>query len=400
MPSKDADPNKLMVADDRAMHRACRRLRDAGSFGFDTEFIRERSYLPQLCLVQAATGGGVFIIDPLRVDVGEFWRLVVDAKLQKVVHAGSQDFELCHQHTGRAPANIFDVQVAAGLVGEGYPLSYEKLARAVLGVKLARSQAYSEWARRPLTTAQLRYAAADVAHLSALRDELGRRLTKLRRQGWMAEEMTAFEDAGLYACDTDQLWRRVRGHKGLRSRELAVLHRLAPIREAAARKDDTPPRSLLRDPVLTTIARRMPTTIGELRDTRGFPRPLARQIGHDIIEAVKEARALGLSELPSAIAPLQDDPADKMLTDLASAAGQALCTSNGVNHGLFATRDDYAQLVRAVGGARRRRSADGTPRLLTGWRKDFAGRMLKDMLTGRRTIRVTRAGGQPDLDIE
>ena len=101
----------------------------------------------------------------------------------------------------------------------------------------------------------------------------------------------------------------------------------------------------------------MPTTIGELRDTRGFPRPLARQIGHDIIEAVKEARALGLSELPSAIAPLQDDPADKMLTDLASAAGQALCTSSGVNHGLFATRDDYAQLVRAVGGARRRRSA-------------------------------------------
>lgn len=400
MPSKDADLNELMVADDRALRRTCRRLRDAGSFGFDTEFIRERSYLPQLCLVQAATAGEVFLIDPLRVDVGEFWRLVLDAKLQKVVHAGSQDIELCHQHTGRAPANVFDVQVAAGLVGVDYPLSYEKLARAVLGVKLARSQAYSEWTRRPLTAAQLRYAATDVAHLSALSDELDRRLTKLGRQTWMAEEMTALEDEGLYACDTDQLWRRVRGHKGLRSRELAVLQRLAPIREAAAQQEDTPPRSLLRDPVLIAIARRMPTTIGELKNTRGFPRPLARQIGHDIIEAVKEARALGLSQLPPAVAPKQDDPADKMLTDLASAAGQALCTSSGVNHRLFATREDYAQIVRAVGGARRRGSGDGTPRLLTGWRKDFAGRMLEDMLTGRRTIRVTRTDGQPNLDIE
>lgn len=396
MSADTSKPAEQMVTTDRQLQQVCKALREAGTFGFDTEFIRERSYLPQVCLVQAAAPGVVVMIDPFEVDMSPFWDLVLDATLEKIVHAGQQDLEMCYLHTGRAGANIFDVQVAAGMAGLPYPLSYEKLVRQVLGVRVPAGQTYSEWSRRPLTDSQLRYAVADVLHLTPLRNDLKGRLKALGRLGWLKEELRPWEEAEPYAGKGPGLWQRIRGWKALRPRQLAILREVAPVREEAARKADVPPRTLLRDEVLAGVARKTPRSIGELQAIRGFPRPLAKKIGRPLLAAVEKGLRVPEADLPRSAAPKEDDPVDRMLTDLAAAAGQSLCIDLKLDHGLFAVRSDYVQLVRAL------HHADGrsSPKLLTGWRKEFAGQTLLDMLTGRRALRVTGTPEVPHVKIE
>jgi len=386
-----------MVTDTAKLRRVCRALRAAGTFGFDTEFIRERSYLPQLCLIQAATADLVALIDPFEVDAGEFWALVTDPEVCKIVHAGTQDVEMCHLRTARTGANIFDVQVAAGLVGLGYPLSYGKLVHAVLGTKIPQDKSYSEWGRRPLTRGQLRYAVADVLHLNAIYKIFRKRLRKLGREAWMREEMKPLETTDLFECEPQDRWKRVQGWQRLNRRKLAVLRELAIWRDEGARKLDVPPRTFLRDRVLTTLARQMPLTLKDLRMTKGFPRPLAASDGKAVIEAIKAGSATAESNLPDWSPQKEETAVDKMLVDLASATGQALCISSDLSHSLFASRANYAGLVSAI---RCGNPDPRTLRLLTGWRKKFAGRKLKEMLAGQRTIKVAGKPGFSTLELD
>ncbi|MCD6364921.1 MAG: ribonuclease D, partial [Planctomycetes bacterium] len=201
MPPRKTDQTELMVTDEKSLLDVCDTLRAAGTFGFDTEFIRERSYEPQLCLIQVAAGEMTAIIDPLAVDVGAFWELVVDGALTKVVHAGNQDLEICYLQTKRVPANIFDVQTAAAMVGMDYPLSYARLVQRVLSVSLTQTESYSEWAHRPLSASQLSYAVEDVAYLVALMEHFTAAIAAKGRQDWFAEEMALFENEELYLFD-------------------------------------------------------------------------------------------------------------------------------------------------------------------------------------------------------
>ncbi len=387
---------KLLVEDASELRGLCRNLRAARVFGFDTEFIRERSYRPQLCLVQVATADLIALIDPFKLQIDEFWQLLLDPALEKIVHAGQQDIEMCYLSTGNTPANIFDVQVAAAFTGLPYPMSYRNLVKRIRQVKLAHDATFSEWSQRPLTKGQLSYAADDVLHLVPLKEELDRKLHKLGRTAWMADEMQTLVAEERYAAHPQELWGKVRGQKQLGRGELAVLRELAQWRESAARQADLPPRTFLRDESLTAIARQMPKTVDQLQATRGFPKPLANRAGKAVLRAVRKGRETPKAKLPHAAAGKGDSPANKMLTDLAIAIGESLCLRQGLSHNVLASQSDYAELVRAL----RHKGADlGHLKLMTGWRKDFAGTAITEVLTGKRNIRVKSLPKGPRLEL-
>ena len=390
MSLEKTDPSEFLVTDSRQYRKVCRALREAGTFGFDTEFIRERSYQPQLCLIQAATPDLVALIDPFKVDTGEFWELVADESIRKIVHAGPQDLEMCYLHIKRPGANIFDVQVAAGLIGLGYPMSYGKLVQGILGKKIIQDKSYSEWSRRPLGDGQLRYAVEDVLYLDSVHSILTKRLKKLGRETWLREEMHSLESADMLECKPQDRWRRVQGWQRLNRRKLAILRELAAWREQGAYRYDLPPRTFLRDQVLTALSRHMPASIKEVRGTKGFPRPLANSEGQAILQAIKTGRNIPEGELPDPVQPKDDNPVDKMLQDLVSATGQSICLAQDLCHSLFASRSHYAALVSSV---RYGTPESDTLKLLTGWRKKFAGKRLKEMLAGERTIKVANKSG-------
>ena len=390
MSLENTDPSEFLVTDSKQFREVCKTLREAGTFGFDTEFIRERSYLPQLCLIQAATPDIVALIDPFEVDAREFWELVADGDICKIVHSGTQDLEMCYLHIKRPGANIFDVQVAAGLVGLGYPLSYGKLVQGLLGKKVLQDKSYSEWSRRPLSPGQLNYAVEDVLHLDSIHKILRKRLKKLGRETWLRQEMGPLESTDMFDCKPQDRWQRVQGWQRLSRRRLAVLRELAAWREQGACRHDVPPRTFLRDQVLTALSRQMPTSIKELRDTKGFPRPLASREGKIVLQAIETGRNMPEAKLPDPVQPKDENPVDKMLVDLVSATGQSICLARDLCHSLFASRSHYAALVSAV-----RYGIPGldTLKLLTGWRKKFAGKGLREMLAGKRTIKVANKSG-------
>ena len=390
MSLENTDPSEFLVTDPKRFGEVCKALREAGTFGFDTEFIRERSYQPQLCLIQAATPGLIALIDPFKVDAGEFWELVADGDICKIVHAGSQDLEMCYLHIKRPGANIFDVQVAAGLVGLGYPLSYGKLVQGLLARKSLQDKSYSEWSRRPLGPGQLHYAVEDVIHLDMVHKILKKRLKKLGRETWLRQEMQPLESTDMFDCKPQDRWRRVQGWQRLNRRKLAILRELAAWREQGARRHDVPPRTFLRDQVLTALSRQMPTTVKELRHTKGFPRPLASKEGKNVLQAIETGRNVPEAKLPDSAQPKDENPVDKMLVDLVSATGQSICLARDLCHSLFASRSLYAALVSAV---RYGIPEPDSLKLLTGWRRKFAGKRLKEMLAGKRTIKVANKSG-------
>ncbi|HUU09130.1 MAG TPA: HRDC domain-containing protein [Phycisphaerae bacterium] len=392
------DPASLFVRDDAHLRDVCDRLRAAGSVAFDTEFIRERSYRPRICLVQVAGADLVALIDPFRVDLTPFWDLVLDESIEAVVHAGGQDLEICNLMTGRVPANVFDVQVAAGLVGLPYPLSYEKLVKQVAGVRIGKAETFSDWSQRPLTPGQLRYAVADVLYLPSVRERLGRGLDERGRMAWMREEMQRLEAEELYLRSAREAWLRVRRLGGLSRRQLAVIRELAEWREAAAEQADVPTRTLLRDEVLVGLARRMPAGVRDLHAIRGLPHPLVDRAGRDMLAAIRRGRESPEPGWPDAADTREGGPAERMLADLAAVAGQGLCLAGEVAPGLLAARADYEEVAEWV--AQGGKEAESAPRLLRGWRGEFAGRTIEAVLAGRAALRLTGPPDAPRLDVE
>ncbi|MCE5326750.1 MAG: ribonuclease D [Planctomycetaceae bacterium] len=395
---KSSDTTVDMVTQPGALRQVCDALAAAGVFGFDTEFIRERSYLPQLCLVQVATASEVWVIDPLQTDMAPLWQLVADPSIRKIAHAPEQDLELCYLQSQRTPANIFDVQVAAGLVGLHYPISYGRLVQAITGKAIIQDQTVSDWSRRPLSGEQLEYARDDVRYLVGIAAELQRRLEKYGRSDWMAQEMAQLEHPAQYVADSKLLYRKVHGWKQLHRKELAVLQELALWREGAAADDNMPPRTFLRDPVLLALARYRPLTPAGVRNIRGLPRPVADRHAPRMIAAIERGAGAEKEDCPPPDRTRTgEDSVDQMLIDLASALGQSLCLGGNMAPALLATRKDYADLVRCV---LREQEDSADTALAGGWRAEFAGNCIRGFLAGQGVLRVNCRGGKTRLTLE
>ena len=366
-----------------ALADLCRSLRAAGRFALDTEFVGERTYLPRLCFVQVATEEFIALVDTLAfADLSPLWDLISDPSVGKVLHAAREDLRLAYYGSGKQlPQNIFDTQVAAGLIGlPSYPLSYARLAEALMGVKLSKAETRSEWDRRPLTPAQLEYARDDVRYLLPITDKINRMLEKLGRLGWLTEEMGRFSEARTYETAPEQAYLRLRIGRGFTARPTALLRAVAAWRESEAAARDVPARTLLRDDVLVELAQRPPRRLTDFRRLRGFPETEEVSFGSPLLDALNAARALPEDALPEPLSGSgpEETPRERALGDLLYGLGEALCLERHLAPELTLTKADALTLARGQSGAA----------LLTGWRRQAVGEELEHIATGRASVRL------------
>src|SRR3990172_6922615 len=271
----------------------CVSHRGRSPVGFDTEFVREKTYYPRLEILQLVVGDEIDIIDCQAFeDMSPLWDLLCDPNTEKVVHSGSQDMELIFQESGRLPKPLFDTQIAAALLGIGAQSGYGRLVHQLLDKALPKGETFSDWSRRPLHRDQIRYAQKDVEHLLALHEVLKRRLEKRRRMDWLEEECKHLTDPVTFQrSHSDECFLRVKGRSGLDPTSLSVLRSLCAWRDRFACERNLPPGRVLRDHVIVPIAKAHTTTLEELGRQRGLHAGEVGKIGNAILEAVAEGIA-------------------------------------------------------------------------------------------------------------
>lgn len=384
-----------LITDQPTLEACCQRWRELGCFAFDTEFIRDETYDAALCLIQVSAGGEVVLIDPTAdVDVAVFWGLVTDPAVTTVVHAGKEDFDVCLRMTGQSPRNVFDVQLAAGLVGYHYPLSLTRLVDQALGLRLSKGQTLTDWLRRPLTAEQIRYAIDDVAHLPRIHEHLTERLEKTGRTQWAREEFRRFEDPAFYKPPAQDRLVRIKGTKRLDGPGLIALQLLIEWRDRWAQEKNRPVRALIRDDVIVEIARRRPREATELQVLRGFPQARNPKVINEVLAIIEQARRTPRDQWPAVHEPVEYAPMIRATLDLLSAVMRALCDEHGVSVDLVGSAQRLRELIDHDLGL-----AHEMPALLAGWRGEFVGQPLRDLLRGRSELRFSGWPKQPLIEV-
>jgi ribonuclease D len=295
-----------MITDPKALEDLCGRLAAAGYVTVDTEFMRERTYWPILCLVQLAGPDEAKAVDAMApgMDLGPLFRLMQDEKVLKVFHAARQDMEIFHHLSGRLPHPVFDTQVAAMVCGFGDSVGYETLVGSLAGQRVDKGSRFTDWTLRPLSERQISYALADVVHLRPVYDRLRKMLAENGREAWLDEEMATLTDTATYDGDPMDSWRRIKT-RATDGRVLAVLRELAAWREKEARRRDLPRNRVLRDEALIEIAHHTPSTADDLARTRGLGGKMAQgPQGADILAAVRRGQAVRPEDQPAPTAKL------------------------------------------------------------------------------------------------
>jgi ribonuclease D len=373
------------------LHDYCRELLSCQSIAIDTEFVSEHTFRPKLCLVQVSAGGRLAVLDPLEIgDLRPFWETLADGEPEVILHAARGELEFCLQAVDRLPRRLFDVQVAAGLVGIEYPAGYSTLISRILGQYPEKHETRTDWRRRPLSQRQIEYAVEDVLHLPAIRDRLHGRLAELGRLAWLEEEMAGLAEELRRALGSDR-WRRISGSTGLDSRGLAVVRELWKWREAEAQRRDQPARRVLRDDLIVELARRQTADPKRIHALRGMERgDLARRVDQ-LAACIQQALALPERQCPPR-GPREPKAQLSVLGQFLFAALSSLCRQAQLAPGLVGGPNDIRDWIACRGGAGR--SASQAPRLARGWRAEFVGRLLEDLLAGKLSIRV----GDPASD--
>jgi ribonuclease D len=290
-----------IVTTSQDLTSACQRLSDSDFVAVDTEFMREQTFWPQLCLVQLASPEDAFILDPMApgLDLAPFWSLMANESVAKVFHAARQDIEIVWHQANLVPHPIFDTQVAAMVLGYGDSISYDQLVQRITGDTLDKSHRFTDWSRRPLSPAQVTYAISDVTHLRDVYLALSADLAKRGRTDWVGEEMEILTSPKTYRADPESAWERLKT-RVRKPKELAVLMEIAAWREREAQTRDVPRGRVLKDDVLGEIATQAPATIERLAALRSLPRGFERsKWGQDIVQAVTRGLARDPKTLPA-----------------------------------------------------------------------------------------------------
>lgn len=380
---------EIYVDSSDKLNEVCQALRSGSFVALDTEFVRERTYYAQLCLVQVAGEDLTACIDPLTLqDLGPLVELLNDRNLLKLLHAGSQDLEILLQATGQVPCPIFDTQVAATLSGHGDQISYSQLVERLLGVRLDKRHTRTDWSRRPLSDQQVRYALDDVVYLEGCYRSLQATLETRGRLDWLGEDFRELCAPHRYRSEPEDAWRRVGGLGKLNARSRAVARALAAWRERQAQQSDKPRRWLMSDDALLAIARRMPANLAKLGSLPGMDKGLVRRSGEAILEVVQVVRSVPLDESADAITQTRPDPQQEALCDILMGILRLRAAQNDIAQTTLASRRDLQQLV---GGNR-------NLAVLRGWRRRLVGEDLLAAAEGEALVRIR--GGAIDLQTD
>src|SRR5260221_103589 len=390
-----------LITDNGELAAFCRRQHGVNYVTIDTEFMRERTYWPILCVVQVAGPEEAVAIDALAegIDLAPLLALMNDTATLKVFHAAGQDLEIFFLLSGQVPDPIFDTQIAGMVCGFGDSVSYETLVKRLAGATLDKASRFTDWMHRPLTERQIRYALADVVHLRTVYERLLEKLGENGRASWFAEEMADLVDPAIYRTEPEEAWRRFRLRGRADRKFLGVLRALAGWRETAAQQRDLPRGRIMRDEAVLEIAAHAPRTIDALARTRSLGKGIAEgKLGQEILETIE--RGLHDSNpLPSIPAKPEPPPGLGPLIELLRVLLKQRCEDHQVAQKLVSSADDLEAIA----------ADDKAPvRALSGWRRDIFGQdalALKHgelaLTAGRNRIELVplpeRAGTGPSL---
>ena len=374
----------------------CERIRDCRLICFDTEFVSEDTYRPDLCIIQVAAGDELAVIDAkCEVDLKPFWELLADGDHETVFHAGREEFLFCYREIGRPPVNMFDTQVAAGFIGLEFPTSYAKLIHRILGKSLPKGETRTNWRQRPLSDRQIEYALHDVTFLTGLRDSLHDRLKKSNRTDWFQQEMAQRYES-LEDTDSRQGWLRLSGFNNLNAKARILARELWRWREEEAARLDRPPRRTLRDDLLVELAKRGFSDIQRIRSIRGMEQGhmrsrlpgIATCIENAKTEAKPEPAPKRSNELPSQV---------QLIAQFLSIALGCVCREHLLAPTIVGTVQDVRDLVAYRMGAVKMLEE---PDLMKGWRAEIIGQTLDKLLKGETAIRIVDPNSDQPLSFE
>ncbi len=365
----------MYVDTQQDLKRLSKALSGADRIGVDTEFMRERTYYPRLCLIQVSTPEINAVVDPIALtDIRPLERVLASPKVLKVVHSGEQDLAIFYERIGRVPSPVFDTQIAATMAGFASQVAYGSLVETILDVKLRKAERYTDWAARPLKDAQIEYALEDVRYLLPLHEALLQRLRRDGREEWLKPELDRLVNPDRYAVKPEEQYRRIKRHTSLSRRGLGVLRQVAAWRELEAQKRDLPRRWVISDESLVEIARRAPATVDEVMAVRGVQGKLSVTAAKSLLTMIRKGVATPDEDLPS-VPPRQRTTSDvESAIDLMYALVRTRAKARGVAVSTLATRAD----LEALAMGKRKGSS-----LLEGWRGVMVGQDLVDLLDGK-----------------
>ena len=369
----------LLIDTADGLKNLCHQLRGDAWLAVDTEFLRESTYFPKLCLLQIATPQSVACVDIISInDIEPLIDLIYNPDIIKVMHAARQDMEIFYHMRGALPQPVFDSQLAAPLLGHPEQIGYAALVEAFLGVHLNKAHTRTDWSHRPLSPAQLQYAADDVRYLAQLYPLLRGKLEQMERLSWLSDDFAALADPSQYDRPPEQAWLRVKGFQQVRGRRLATLQALAAWRERTARNEDRPRNWLLRDENLLDLAKIQPTDKAALLRIRGINAQILHKHGEAVLAAIAESKDREPAPLPAERTSSRLTSEQEAVVELLLTTAQVLGGQHAINPSVIATRKELERLTQG----------DLTVNALQGWRRKLAGETLLAVLQGKLGLRV------------
>jgi ribonuclease D len=370
-----------ILKDTQSLHNACISLANETYITVDTEFLRETTYWPKLCLIQVAGETDAYIIDPLAegLNLKPFFDLMAKPSVMKVFHAGRQDIEIFYKLSGHIPQPIFDTQVAAMVCGFGDSISYDQLVQKVVGAKIDKSHRFTDWSQRPLSDNQLNYALADVTHLRPVYEHLASELEKENRAHWVRQEMDVLTSPSTYILQPEDAWKRLK----MRARkpiELAAMQALAAWREEQAQQKDVPRNRIIKDDAIYEIASQRPQNEHSLGKLRTIPKGYERsQAGQDIVRIVNQVLQIDRTDLPKLPKHTRSPEGSSAIVDLLKVLLKHTSEEHNVASKILATSSDLDAIAM---------DDDADVDAMKGWRRELFGEKALDLKHGKLAIAV------------
>ncbi|PCJ91288.1 MAG: ribonuclease D [Hyphomicrobiales bacterium] len=364
------------ITDTQALSDLCERLATNDFVTVDTEFLRESTYWPILCLIQVASDDEAALIDPMAdgIDLAPFFKLMADTGVIKVFHSARQDLEIILKLGDIIPEPLFDSQIAAMVCGYGDSISYDHLVQKICRVQIDKSSRFTDWSRRPLTDKQQAYALADVTHLRDIYKSLDKQLEDAGRRQWLSDEMTILESRSTYVVEPENAWKRLK----MRARkpiELAITQAIAGWRETEAKSRNQPRGRIIKDDAIYELASQQPDKIEMLGRMRALPRGFDRsKFAPQLIEVIKQAKAIPHEELPKIPKPARRPEGSSAVVELLKVLLKLVCEEHKVASKIIATVDDLDKIAESD-------AADVAA--LKGWRRELFGDAALQVKAGK-----------------
>lgn len=360
--------------------KLCEQIKKEPWLALDTEFLREKTYYPKFCLLQIATPEWVACIDPIALPkLDDLFEAIYNPAIVKVFHSCRQDLEIFHQWTGKLPGPIFDTQIAAPLLGFQDNPGYAMLVSSLLSVNLNKAHTRADWSKRPLTEAEIEYAADDVIYLCQIYQIMVQKLTELGRIDWLKHDFAELTNPAIYQVDPEKAWFKIKGKNKLTGKQLSIIQTLAQWREKTAQAEDRPKSWLLRDELLFDLAKLQPETVAELANVRGINERAVNRYGKELCQLITDAKNRAPLPLHEKDRPAKKTQQEEAILDILTALVRVRAEENALNPTILASRKDLEELLF---------NDDEDCPLLHGWRFTMAGRELVGLLKGQLLLGI------------